>query len=445
MQFVTSAVSWFLGLGSSLIVFIVLIILGVAFRVGIAKAIRGGITTAIGLAGLFLVVNLIVSALQPAVAGIATRFGVAKTLIDVNWADAGIAWGWPGTAGVILAIILVNVIMVVLKMTKTIWTDVWSYWHGSALAGILWALTGSVPLGILGGVVYLAIGSLFSDRTAKMYQEFNDMPGIGVPCGTTVQASLVAMPVVWLLDRIPGIKDWDASPEGIKKTFGLLGEPAIMGFILGVIIGLFAYLGTGADGGSTQILLLGMNVATMMVLLSRMVSIIAEGLIPITMSIVQFMRDRFKDREIFVAVDCAVLLGHPAVMASSVIAFPLAVLLAAILPGVQMLPIASLTVVPFWAGAIVPYTKGNVIKTVIVLLIYMIPFMYISTWTMGQHTLAYQNMGQYKDQIAQGLHLASWDVGGDPLGGIIQGIYSLLGWTAGLVAKVPTVIPTVVP
>ncbi len=430
MQIIQGAIGWFLGLGSSLIVLFVLTILGLAFRVGAAKAIRGAITTAIGLSGLFLVVNLIVSALQPAVQAIATRFGVAKAVIDVNWADAGIAWGWPGTAGVILAIILVNVIMVLLRATKTIWTDVWSYWHGSALAGIVWALTGSVPLGILAGVVYLAIGSLFSDLTAKKYQEFNDMPGIGVPCGTTVQASLLAMPVVWLLDRIPGVKDWDASPEGIKKTFGLVGEPAILGFLLGVVIGLFAYAGAGTDGGATQILTLGMNVAVMMVLLPRMVSIIAEGLIPITMSIVQFMRERFKDREIFVAVDCAVLLGHPAVMASSVIVFPLSVLLAAILPGVQMLPIASLAVVPFWAGAIVPYTKGNVVKTVIVLLVYMIPFMYLSTWTMNQHTVAYQLMGQYKEQIAQGLHLASWDVGGDPLGGVIQGIFRLLGFGA---------------
>src|SRR5512140_2545824 len=429
MGILSSAVGWLLSLGSSLIVMIVLIILGLIFRVGWQKAVRGGITTGVGLAGLFLVVNVIVNALQPAVAEMATRFGIEKTLVDVNWADAGIAWGWPGVAGLIVSILVVNILMLVLRMTKTLWTDVWSYWHGSALAGFVWALTGgNVLLGILAGVLYLVAGSLMSDLTAKKYQEFNDMPGIGVPCGTTVQASLFAMPVVWLLDRIPGLKDWDASPEGIKKAFGLVGEPAVLGFLLGIVIGLFAYLGTGTDAGFTQILTLGMNVAVMMVLLPRMVSIIAEGLIPITMSIIQFMRERFADREIFVAVDCAVLLGHPAVMASSVIAFPLSVLLAALLPGVQMLPIASLTVVPFWAGAIVPYTKGNVVKTVIVLLVYMIPFMYLSTWTMNQHTAAFQLMGQYKEQIGQGLHLASWDVGGDVLGGIIQGIFSLFGF-----------------
>jgi PTS system galactitol-specific IIC component len=296
------------------------------------------------------------------------------------------------------------------------------------LGGFVWALTGgNVLLGVLAGVLYLVIGGLLSDRTAKMYQEFNDMPGIGVPCGTTVQASIVAMPVVWLLDRIPGIKDWDASPEGIKKNFGIVGEPAVLGFLLGMVIGVFAYGNTVGDFGMAKILGLGMNVAVMMVVLPRMVSIIAEGIVPITMSIVQYMRERFKDREIFVAVDCAVLLGHPAVMASAVILFPLSVALAAILPGVQMLPIASLAVIPFWAGAVVPYTKGNVVKTVIVLVVYSLPFMYFSTLTTVAHTAAFEMMGMYGDQIAQGLQLASWDMGGDILGFFIQQLFGLFG------------------
>jgi PTS system galactitol-specific IIC component len=420
MEILQTAVGWFLGLGSTVIVPIVLIILGLVFRVGWQKAVRGGVVTGVGLAGLFLVVNLIISALQPAVQALATNMGIEKSYVDVNWADAGIAWGWPGVAGLIVSLLVVNILMVVLKLTKTLWTDVWSYWHGSALAGFVWALTGgNVVLGIVAGVLYLVLGSLMSDLTAKKYQEFNDMPGIGVPCGTTVQASLFAMPIVWLLDRIPGIKDWDASPDGIKKRFGLVGEPAILGLILGFIIGI-------AAGYSVQQWLgLGMQVATMMVVLPRMVSIIAEGIVPITMSIVQYMRERFKDREIYVAVDCAVLLGHPAVMASSVILFPLCVLLAAVLPGVQMLPIASLAVIPFWAGAVVPYTKGNVIKTVIVLLLYSIPFMYFSTLTVDSHTEAFKMMGQYGDQIGQGLKLASWDMGGDILGFFIQKIFGL--------------------
>jgi PTS system galactitol-specific IIC component len=423
MAFIQTAVAWFLGLGSTVIVPIVLILLGLIFRVGWQKAVRGGVTVGVGLAGLFLVVDLIIAALQPAVAALATRLGLQLALVDVNWADAGIAWGWPGVAALVLTIIVVNLIMVFLRITKTLWTDVWSYWHGSALAGFVWALTGSVVWGVVGGVVYLAIGSMLSDITAKEYQDFNDMPGIGVPCGPTVQASIAAIPIVWLIDRIPGLKDWDASPEGIRKRFGLIGEPAILGLVLGMIIGL-------AAGYNVQGLLgLGMQVATMMLVLPRMVSIISEGLVPITMSIIEFMRERFPDREINVAVDCAVLLGHPAVMASSVIMFPLSILLAAVLPGVQMLPIASLAVIPFMAGAVVPYTKGNVIKTVIVLLIFLIPVMYFATLTADVHTAAFAKMGQFTAEIDSGLQLASWDMGGDPLGFIILNVFKLFGFS----------------
>ena len=194
MELIQNAVAWFLSLGSTVIVPIILILLGLIFRVGWQKAIRGGVTVGVGLAGLFLVVDLIVGALQPAVAALATRMGLELSLVDVNWADAGIAWGWPGVAGLVLSIIVVNLIMVFLRLTKTLWTDVWSYWHGSALAGFVWALTGSVTWGVVGGVAYLVIGSLLSDLTAKNYQEFNDMPGIGVHWGTPVQSSICAMP-----------------------------------------------------------------------------------------------------------------------------------------------------------------------------------------------------------------------------------------------------------
>ena len=87
MQIILNVVTWFLGLGEGLLVFFVLTVLGLAFGVGFSKSIRGAITTAIGLIGLFLVVNLIVSALEPAVQAIATIF-----LLGWLIRDAGFQW-----------------------------------------------------------------------------------------------------------------------------------------------------------------------------------------------------------------------------------------------------------------------------------------------------------------------------------------------------------------
>jgi PTS system galactitol-specific IIC component len=141
------------------------------------------------------------------------------------------------------------------------------------------------------------------------------------------------------------------------------------------------------------------------------------------------MRERFKDREIYVAVDCAVTLGHPSVMASTVILFPLAVLLAAILPGNKLLPIASLAVIPFWVGSVVPYTKGNVIKTVILMAIYMIPVLYFASMVAPIQTAAYAKMGQFTTEIGAGAMMGSFDMGGDPLGFAILNILKLFGFS----------------
>ena len=228
-----------------------------------------------------------------------------------NWADAGIAWGWPGVAGLIVSILAVNILMLVLRMTKPLWTDVWSYWHGSALAGFVWALTGgNVFLGILAGVLYLVVGSLMSDLTAKKYQEFNDMPGIGVPCGTTVQASLFAMPVVLGCRIAFPTRGLGCISEGIDASVGWVN----------LAFWNSSWVSSSASSpmvrrrpGHCQDPWFGHECGSHDDDPPRMVSIIAEGIVPITMSIVQYMRERFKDREIYVAVDCAVLLGHPAV------------------------------------------------------------------------------------------------------------------------------------
>jgi PTS system galactitol-specific IIC component len=94
-----------------------------------------------------------------------------------------------------------------------------------------------------------------------------------------------------------------------------------------------------------------------------------------------------------------------------------------------MLPIASLALIPFYAGAIAPYTKGNVIKTVLVLIPFLIPYMYFSTWTADVHTAAFDKLGLFTDQIEAGTQLASWDMGGDPVAFVIISIFRLFGFS----------------
>ena len=410
-----SAVSTVLGnLGSSVLVAIVMFIFGLIFKAGFSKSLRGGIYTGIGLAGLGVIINAATDALTPAITAFSGNFASNMTLVDVGWGSAGVAFAWPGLAFVFVGTLVVNVIMILCKATKTMWTDLWSIWHGNVLGGMVWAFTGSITFGVLAALLFLAIGTIVADLTAKDYQEFNEMPGIAVPC-TTSFLGLIAKPFNKLFDLIPGINKIDISPDKVRDKIGVFGELGVMGVLIGIIIGI---LGKMPYGGVLQ---LGINVGVLMVFLPKTVSVLCEGVIPIANAIVEFVQDHFGGRELYVGVDCAALLGHPSVMASAVILYPLIVLLAVILPGNALLPIASLAIVPYWCGAVSAQFKGNVFRIILFVLLWTIPVMLIATKMAPVNTLTMGNLGLADPGVAN----SCFDMGGDPLGALIFWVFHL--------------------
>ena len=353
MNGIAAAVATFLGnVGSSVLVALVMFILGICFKAGFSKSLRGGLYAGIGLAGLSIIVNTATDALTPAISAFSENFSKDMSVIDIGWGSAGVAFAWPGLAFVIIGTLLVNVILILCKVTKTMWTDIWSIWHGNVLAGFVWAATGNVWAGVGAGILFLTIGSKMADWTAKEYQDFNQMPGIAVPC-TVSFLGLVAKPFNKLFDAIPGINKINFKPDAVRNKMGVFGELGVMGCIIGIIIGIIGKMSYGA------VLQLGISVGVLMVFLPKTVSVLCEGIMPIANAIIETVQEKFEGRELYVGVDCAALLGDPSVMASAVILYPLIVILAVILPGNKLLPIASLAIVPYWTGAVAPMFKGN--------------------------------------------------------------------------------------
>ena len=413
--FVTQVSTVLSNLGSSVLIMVVMFILGLVFRAGFSKSLRGGIYAGIGLAGLNVIVNQAVAQLTPAIQAFSERFDSNLNVADVGWGSSGIAFAWPGLAFVIIGILAVNAIMVVLKLTKTMWTDIWSIWHGNVVGGFVWAATGgNVTLGVVAGVLFLAIGSFIADWTAKDYQEFNGLPGISVPC-TVNLLGLVAKGFNKVIDCIPGVRDIDMSPENTRKKIGIFGELGVMGVVVGCIIGVLAGYEYGA------VLNLGFQVGVMMVFLPKTVSVICEGVIPVANAITEFIQDRFEGRELYVGVDCAALLGHPSVMAAAVVLYPLVILLAIILPGNALFPIASLALIPYWCGACAAQLKGNVFRIVLFILLWSIPVFYIASAMAPIHT---ETMGMIGLADPASLN-SSLDMGGDPLGGLLVWLFGL--------------------
>nr|MBC7244521.1 PTS galactitol transporter subunit IIC [Chloroflexota bacterium] len=418
MGAISSAINWFIGLGPIVIVTVMMFLVGLVFRVSWGKALVGGLLVGVGLQGLFLVVNMIVENLEPAMAALAARFGWSSTIVDVGWGTAGLAFGWPGLAAVYVGILAVNLVLVALRVQKTLWTDIWGMWHAQTFGACIWALTDSVVIAIVAAVIYSVFGVVLADWQKKEFQKFLNIPGISFPAGPTAHFTAMGIPVLWLLDRIPFIKDIEADVDAIRDRFGVLGEPVVMGAVVGVILGIIAGYNVAKILGFAAV------VAALMVLLPRMVAILSEGLVSLTTEIVDFLRRRFTKGEekyeygeepVSVSVDVAVYVGPPPVIAASVIGMPLMVLLGAILPGNQLLAITSLASVPYYLGAIMPWAKGNIVKAVLAMLIVAIPIFYTSTYLAPVYTAAFAKLGLYAEQIAAGKQVAAFGLGGGDL------------------------------
>ena len=356
-----------------LFIFIFALILG--SKVG--RAFRAAVTIGVAFIGINLVIGLMWGALSGVSQALVTNAGISRDIVDVGWpAAAAVAFATDVGLWVIPVALLVNFALLLPGITKTLNVDIWNFWHYAFLGSLVTAVSGSLPMGLAAAAVGAAFMLFLGDWTAKGIQEFYDLPGISIPHGFTAPMVPLALPFNWLFDKIPGLNKVDADPDGIEKALGsTFGDPMVMGLVIGVVLGLIAYFGEFAGAFIPtlgKIIVLGVELAAVMVLLPRMVRILMEGLIPVSEAARTFMAKRASGREVYIGLDSAVLVGHPSAISTGLLLVPIAILLSIILPGNRMLLFADLAVLPFLTSQIAPMAKGNIVKMVFVGTILMI-------------------------------------------------------------------------
>ena len=135
---VINAISNFLtGLGAVVLLPIVILILGLILGQPLRRAIVSALTIGVGFVGLNLVIGLLIGALAPATEALIERTGLELVAIDVGWGvAAAIAFGTTVGALVIPLAFGINIVMLILRTTKTLNVDIWNFWH--------YAFTGSL-------------------------------------------------------------------------------------------------------------------------------------------------------------------------------------------------------------------------------------------------------------------------------------------------------------
>lgn len=341
---------------------LVMSILGLLFRIQVGRAIKAGLMIGIGFAGLSLVINLLMTTVKPAIDYYNSLDRGGFTTVDVGWAAMGASvWSVPFAAPAILVIVLVNLLMIVLRWTNVLNVDIWNYIHFLIPGTLAYALTGNFWVGLLVTVVLSAVSLVVGQLIAPYWQRFYGLDG--TTC-TTFSFITFAWPVGLLIDKvlgsIPGVRRINISMDKVGEKLGFFGDTAFIGLVVG------CFLGVLTRQAWSGVLLMGMGIASVLVLLPRMVSVMMEGLTIIGSGAHEFMRKRVgKDRELNIGMDVALSLGDSTAITTTVLMIPLAILYAFIIPGMTYFPVGLLTVIVYMVPMISLSCRGNLFRTIV--------------------------------------------------------------------------------
>lgn len=230
---------YIIGLGAAVMMPIIFTILGVCIGIKFSKALKSGLLVGVGFVGLSVVTALLTSSLGPALSQVVEIYGLQLKVFDMGWpAAAAVAYNTSVGAFIIPVCLGVNLLMLLTKTTRTVNIDLWNYWHFAFIGAVVYFASDNIWWGFFAAIICYIITLIMADYTADKFQGFYDkMEGISIPqpfCAGFVPFAVV---INKALDKIPGFDKLNIDAEGMKKKFGLLGEPLFLGILVGCGIG----------------------------------------------------------------------------------------------------------------------------------------------------------------------------------------------------------------
>ena len=428
--------SYIIGLGAAVMMPIIFTVLGLCIGIGFSKALKSGLLVGVGFVGLSVVTALLTSTLGPALEKVVEIYGLQLKVFDMGWpAAASVAYNTSVGAFIIPVCLGVNILMLLTKTTRTVNIDLWNYWHFAFIGAVVYFASDNIWWGFFAAIICYIITLVMADYTADRFQKFYaNMEGISIP-QPFVQGFVPFAEIINKgLDKIPGMNKLYIDAEGMKKKFGLLGEPLFLGIIVGIIIGcLTCKTWAAVVDNIPYILGLGIKMGAVMELIPRITALFIEGLKPISDATRELINRKFKGAKgLNIGMSPALVIGHPTTLVASLILIPITLVLAVVLPGNEFLPLASLAGMFYIFVMILPITKGNVVKTLIIGIVVMLIGLYFVTDLAPYFTLAahdvFEATGDAAVAIPHGFEGGSLDFASSPLAWVIFHLTYTFKW-----------------
>ena len=421
--------SYIISLGASVMMPILFTIIGLCIGMKFGKALKSGLYVGVGFVGLGIVTALLTNNFGTPLSEISSLYDLQLGVFDMGWpAAAAVAYNTAVGALIIPICLGVNFLMLITKTTRTVNIDLWNYWHFAFIGAVAYFVMGeSLAWGYFAAIVCYINTLVMADLTASKFQGYYEgMEGISIPQPFVQSFTPFAMLAGKGLDLIPGFSKLDIDAEGLKKKFGVLGEPLVLGVIVGALIGVLAQLDI------KKILFLGVTMGAVMELIPRITRLFIDGLMPISEKTQEVVKRKFSGRKIYIGMSPALVIGHPTTLVVSLLLIPVILGIAVILPGNEFLPLASLAGLFYVFVMVLPYTNGNVIKTFIIGLVALAVGLYFVTdmapaFTQAAHTV-FEQTGDNAAKIPEGFEAGALDFASSLFGWVIYKCVNNLQW-----------------
>jgi galactitol PTS system EIIC component len=376
---------------------IIILLIALAVRVPLQRALFSTVALAAGFAGVFIAFDFFVANISPAVRQLSLARGLSFPVLDVGWPPlAAITWASPLAAISIPLVLLTNLVLLAVGWTRTIYIDIWNYWHFAFLGALVMSTSGSLWLGLSATLVLAIYCFKMTEWTAPDVERETGLKGISAsPISVNALVPYIAC-VDWLIDRIPGVKSISYNPARKKQAesdaedqltaLDMLSEPMVIGVLMGLALAL------AADYGLKEALELSVHIAAVMFLLPKSAGLIGEAMIPITTALREQVERHFPRRKnLVVAMDTGFLMHHKSVVVTGLLLMALSVGIALVLPGNRVLPLGDLPNVISVMSLSVLMMRGNVFRAVLAGIPVIITFLWVASSMAPAYTeLAHQ-------------------------------------------------------
>ena len=379
--------SYIISLGASVMMPILFTIIGLCIGLKFGRSLKSGLYVGVGFVGLGIVTALLTTNFGGPLSEISQLYDLQLKVFDMGWpAAAAVAYNTAVGALIIPICLGVNFLLLITGCTRTVNIDLWNYWHFAFIGAVAYfVMDQSLAWGYFAAIVCYIITLVMADLTADKFQEYYpEWKGISIP------------------------------------------QPFCQSFVP------FALIIGKAQLDIKKVLFLGVTMGAVMELIPRITSLFIEGLKPIAEKTQEVVKQKFNGKKVYIGMSPAVVIGHPTTLVVSLLLIPVALGLAVVLPGNQFLPLASLAGMFYLFPMVLPFTKGNVVKTFIIGLAALAVGLYFvtdmaSAFTQAAHTV-FEQTGDKAADIPAGFEGGALDFASSLFGWVIYKCVAYLKW-----------------